>query len=203
MALADTLTKARVRLALARDPGVSAEAITVLCDHGCVTLTGDLPNAERCASITTLIQTVPGVSEVRNQCTCGQEKVAGSAAEVSQRFLEKLEAAWQSLPEKTALAQADYLRWALWMVHKFHIPPNLAGGDSELLEAATVERALDQLSEQTAVPRAILALELLREVELINATEGVEHPPAAPDAPVSTAASEAGSATTARAAKPA
>ena len=168
MALTDLMLKAKVNMAFARDPRVSALEINVSAEDGVVTLTGDMDSQEKCLAAEADARSVEGVTSVRNEMTCGLTKVATTATEVVQRFLAKLEMQWNTLPDKTALTQADYLRWALWMVTKFHIPPNVEGENIETLELAAVERALEQIGSYTDIPKALLAMEMLRQSEAIE-----------------------------------
>ncbi|HZT40536.1 MAG TPA: BON domain-containing protein [Chthonomonadaceae bacterium] len=168
MALTDLMLKAKVNMTFARDPRVSALEINVSVEDGVVTLTGDMDSQEKCQAAEEDARSVDGVKAVRNEMTCGLTKIATTATEVVQRFLAKLEEQWNALPDKTALTQADYLRWALWMVTKFHIPPNVEGENIDTLEIATVERALEQIGGYTDIPKALLALEMLRQSEAIE-----------------------------------
>ena len=168
MALTDLMLKAKVNMAFARDPRVSALEIDVSVEDGVVTLSGDMDSQEKCQAAEEDARGVESVKDVCNEMTCGLTKVARMATEVVQRFLAKLETQWNTLPDKTALTQADYLRWALWMVTKFHIPPNVAGEDIATLEIATMERALEQIGGYTGIPKALLALEMLRQAETIE-----------------------------------
>lgn len=168
MALTDLMLKAKVNMAFARDPRVSALEINVSAEDGVVTLTGDMDSQEKCLAAEEDARSVEGVKGVQNEMTCGLTKVATTATEVVQRFLTKLEMQWNTLPDKTALTQADYLRWALWMVTKFHIPPNVEGENIETLELAAVERALEQIGSYTDIPKALLAMEMLRQAEAIE-----------------------------------
>ncbi|HLV78719.1 MAG TPA: BON domain-containing protein [Chthonomonadaceae bacterium] len=174
MALTDLMLKAKVNMALARDPRVSALEITVGVEEGIVTLTGDVDSQEKCQAAEEDARCVEGITQVRNEMTCGLTKVATTATEVAQRFLSKLELQWNALPDKTALTQADFLRWALWMITKFHIPPNVEGQDIETLELATVERALEQIGSYTSIPKALLAMEMLRQAEATEAEQAPE-----------------------------
>src|SRR3569832_1443104 len=125
MALSDFVLKARVNLALMRDPRVASLDVGVDADDGIVKLIGDVDSEGECRAAEEVARSVEGVRSVVNQLTCGVGQRADTAELVTQRFLEKLDDEWNGLPDQTALVQADYLRWARWLIYKFRIPASL------------------------------------------------------------------------------
>lgn len=176
MALSDLILKAKVNMAIARDPHVSTLEIHVDVEDGVVILKGDVDSQEKCHAAEQAARHVEGMKDVRNEMTCGIEKRATTAIEVVERFLEKLDAKWHQLPDQSALTQADYVRWALWMVYKFHIPEHFAGEDPAKLEVAAIERALEQIGMHLNVPKVLLALEMLRQAEMVALLPGAHAP---------------------------
>ena len=167
MALADLVLKAKVNLALAQDPRVGVLDIGVAADDGVVTLTGDLDNLEECGAAEEIAERVEGVVRVENHMTCGMAATAETAEMVRQKFLERLDDAWEELPDMDALTQADYLRWALWMVYKFQIPESLCTDESARIESETVEEALSQIASRVGASKAVVALEMLKQAEAV------------------------------------
>ncbi|HZO88013.1 MAG TPA: BON domain-containing protein [Chthonomonadaceae bacterium] len=165
MALSDLVLKAKVNMALARDPRVGVLDIGVTANNGIITLTGDVDDPQQCEVAAQIAQSVPGVQGVQNELTCGIGQTEDTAEMVKERFLAKLDEEWEALPDRTALTQADYLRWALWLIYKFHIPASLHVEDVEALEAEATEEALEKVSGHVGVPKALLALEMLRQAE--------------------------------------
>ncbi|HZP83700.1 MAG TPA: BON domain-containing protein [Chthonomonadaceae bacterium] len=167
MAISDLILKAKVNMALIRDPRVGVFDIGVTADNGQVTLTGDVDTEQECRAAEAIARRVEGVSRVQNELTCGVGQKADSAELVTQRFLERLEEAWENLADKNALAQADYMRWALWMIYKFHLPDEMRNEEGAQKEAETIEQAFHQVSGYVGVPKALLALEMLRQAEQV------------------------------------
>jgi hypothetical protein len=178
MSLTDLMLKAKVNIALAREPQVSCFDIGALADNGLVTLSGDVDSETERAAAELAASQVDGVREVVNNITCGVGREKENAEMVSQRFLEKLEEEWHDLPEQTALAQADYLKWALWMICKFQIP-DTAGQDSVAAEQAkTTEEAIKAVASRVGCPPALIAYELQRiseEAQFVKAGPRLVH----------------------------
>jgi hypothetical protein len=175
VALNDLMLKAKVNLALARDSRVSSFDVGVQAEDGRVTLTGDVDTPDECRAAEEIARTVEGVKAIDCQLTCGVGAKQDTAELVSQRFLEKLDEEWDNLPENTALAQADYLKWALWMIYKFRIPD--AGDLSEVAEAQarTTDEAIKAVASRVNGSPAMIAIELQRiadEAETGSTAEG-------------------------------
>ena|SRR5579872_6838924 len=164
MALSDLVLKAKVNLALIRDPRVGAFDVGVRAEGGRVTLTGDADTEEECRAAEEIARTVEGVTSVRNDMTCGIGKREDTAEHVTQRLLSKLDEEWRCLPDQTALTQADYLRWALWLIYKFRIP---GAAVQDALVANAMDAALTQVAGYVGAPKALLALEMLRQAEMV------------------------------------
>ena len=167
MAIADLMLKAKVNMAFARDPRVAMHDIRVAAVNGTVTLSGDVTDPLECSSAEEITRGVPGVVAVINEVTCGVGHQSKTAALLILHFLEKLEEAWRGLPDQHALTQADYVRWALWMTYKFHIPPHLVEGDTTALVAEATESAIERIASYVGVPKAIIGLEMLRQADLL------------------------------------
>ncbi len=176
MALSDLVLKARVNMALIRDPRVGVFDIGVFADNGHVTLTGDTDSPDECSAAEEIVRRVPGVVSVKNEMTCGVGQKADTAELVTQRFLEKLSATWQNLPDHTALTQADYLRWALWMVYKFHLPKDENNTETARLESEAIELALEQIARNVGASKALIALAMLQQAEQITMMPGPDAP---------------------------
>jgi hypothetical protein len=176
MALSDLIIKARVNMAFVADPRVGVLDIGVHSENGVVTLDGDVDQPEECSAAEEIARSVDGVRQVISKITCGEGQKADTAELVIQRFLEKLDEKWNDLPEKTALSQADYLRWALWMVYKFRIPNS--AGDPEVLkaEAEATEVALERIAGNVGIPKVIAALEMIRQAEMVSESSKLEAP---------------------------
>lgn len=170
MALTDLMLKAKVNLALVRDPRVSSLDIGVQAENGLVTLTGDVDTPAEGRAAEEIARSVEEVRSVDNRITCGVGRTQDAADLVSQRFLEKLEDEWNELAESTALAQADYLKWALWMIYKFRIPDQ--GADSSLAEtqARTTDEAIKAIASRVGGSPALIAFELQRIADDSGAT---------------------------------
>jgi len=181
MALSDLVLKAKVNMALLRDPRVGFFDIRATVDNGRVTLTGDTDTPEECRAAEEIAKSVEGIVSVRNEMTCGIGQNEDTAELVTQRFLEKLDTTWHNLPDRSALSQADYLRWALWMVYKFHIPrpqaPGTQGsGMDPKVKAAAIEQALERIAGHVGAPKALVALEMLRQAEQIATSPYTDAP---------------------------
>src|SRR5688572_3236865 len=182
MALSDLVLKAKVNLALAHDPRVGVLDIGVSSEEGVVTLTGDLDTIQACNAAEEIAERVEGVTRVENRLTCGVGARADSAEMLRQKFIQRLDEAWDELPDHHALTQADYLRWALWMVYKFRIPNSMAGADSEKIESEAVEEAIGLIAGFVGAPKALVALEMLRQAEAVaefhpHTAPEIEHAP--------------------------
>jgi len=167
MALSDLVLKAKVNLALAQDPRVGVLDIGVTADGGVVTLTGDLDTVHACSSAEEIARRVEGVTRVENRMTCGVGARADSVEMLREKFIQRLDDAWNELPDHHALTQADYLRWALWMAYKFRIPDSMAGADSEKFECEVVEEAIALIAGFIGAPKALVAAEMLRQAESV------------------------------------
>jgi hypothetical protein len=176
MALSDLIIKAKINLAFVADPRVGVLDIGVRSENGVVELDGDVDAPEERQAAEEIARSVDGVRQVINKITCGEGQKADTAELVIQRFLEKLDEEWNDLPEKTALSQADYLRWALWMVYKFRIPNS--ADDPEVLkaEAEATEVALERIAGNVGIPKVIAALEMIRQAEMVSASSKLEAP---------------------------
>ena len=73
--------------------------------------------------------------------------------------------------------EAQFLRWALWLVYKFRVPGNLAGEDRAQAKGHATETGLAKLAELLGAPKALLALEMERAAEEVAAARGAEPPP--------------------------
>jgi hypothetical protein len=167
MALSDLVLKAKVNMALMRDPRIRAHDVRVQVENGCATLTGDVDDQEHCRVAEEIARGVVGITSVRNQMTCGLHIRATTVELLTLRLLEELDETWFGLPDNHALTQADYLRWALWMIYKFRIPPELVEGKSAEIEAEVVDEALTRIAGFVSAPKALVALEMLHQAELI------------------------------------
>src|SRR5579872_2151950 len=164
MSISDLVLKAKVNMALMRDPRVGMLDVGVRADDGQVTLTGDTDTSEECAAAEEIARSVDGVAGVRNEMTCGIGKHEDTVELLTQRLLIKLDEAWNSLPDQTAVTQADYVRWALWLIYKFRVPDS-EGSDAAMANAREI--ALTQVAAYIGAPKALLALEMLRQAELV------------------------------------
>lgn len=176
MALSDLILKARVNVALIRDPRVASLDVGVQTDDGVVTLTGDVDTEEECSAAEEVTRNVEGVRSVVNQITCGLGQRADTAELLTQRFLEKLDDEWNGLPNQSALAQADYLRWALWLIYKFRLPANLLSESTATAENDAMEQALTQVAASVGAPKALVALQMLQLAEQVNASPRIDAP---------------------------
>jgi hypothetical protein len=173
------MLKAKVNLALVRDPRISPLDVSVTAKDGAVTLSGDVDAPEKRRIAEEVARTVDGVRAIDNRITSGarsSDQAENTTDFIGQKFLDKLEAEWDDLPEKTALAQADYLKWAIWMIYKIHLP-NSAGApaSSEQLSELT-DTAIRQVSRRVESAPALVALELQRVAELADPMFGVGGP---------------------------
>jgi hypothetical protein len=171
MAISDLILKARVNLALARDPRVGVLDIGVTAEEGIVTLTGDVDGDPECDAAVEIARSVAGVSRVVNKMTCGVGAREDSFEMLRQKFLQRLEEAWDALPDENALTQADYVRWSLWMIFKFRIPESIREHESITNEQEVVEEALGLVAGLIGAPKALLALEMLRQAESVAESE--------------------------------
>lgn len=167
MAISDMILKARVNMALIRDPRVGALDIGVTAENGVVTLRGDVDSKQECRAAVGIVRAVDGVRVVHNKITCGGGGRAEDVEFIIQRFLEKLDDEWANLPDKHALAQADYLRWGVWMAYKFRIPDSLRVENADKRESDAVDQALAKIAGNVGVPKVSVALEMLRQAESI------------------------------------
>ncbi len=176
MALSDFVLKARVNLALIRDPRVGSLDVGVHAADGNLTLNGDVDTVEERRAAEEVARSVEGVHSVLNEITCGVGKQADTAELITQRFLEKLEDEWNGLPDQSALMQADYLRWALWLIYKFRLPHPLKDGSASTADGNAVEQALSQVAGYVGAPKALLALEMLQLADQIHASPHQDAP---------------------------
>lgn len=176
MPLSDFILKARVNMALIRDPRVGSLDVGVGAHNGRITLTGDVDTEEERRAAEEAARSVEGVSAVDNELTFGEGQRADTAELVCQRFLRKLEEEWNALPNQSAMAQADYLRWALWMVAKFRIPEEVAGDSTAETVADVTEQALTRIAGYVGAPKALIAMEMMEQAELIAASPTLDAP---------------------------
>jgi hypothetical protein len=162
MALADMIIKARINMALVRTPRIHAANIGVMVEHGCVHLTGDLDEQDGCRLVEELARSVEGVRDVRNEVTCGINRTADTEQLVALRLQQKLDDAWHSLPAQDAVTEAEYLRWALWLIHKFRFPPYLPSDGLADAEAMARDNAIARVAAYVGAPKALLAYEMLQ-----------------------------------------
>src|ERR1043166_4501382 len=147
MALSDMVLKGRINAALARDIRARMLDVGVDVDEGVVVLNGAADSLRECRVAEEIVAEVEGVGPIRNNMVCGTGRKPDSAEHIVDQFLEKLHDQWDLLPERNALAQADYMRWACWLTYKFHIPDMLDGAARADLEADAVERALVKIAD--------------------------------------------------------
>jgi hypothetical protein len=176
MALSDLIIKAKINMVFVADPRVGVLDIGVHSENGVVALDGDVDMPEERQAAEEIARGVDGVRQVINNITCGEGQKADTAELVIQRFLEKLDEEWNDLPEKTALAQADYLRWALWMVYKFKVPNNSEDPEVLKAEAEATEEALEKIAGNVGIPKVIAALEMIRQAEMVSKSPRLEAP---------------------------
>jgi len=171
MTLSDLILKAKVNMALVRDPRVSALDIRVTPHQGVVTLNGDVDSEAQCQAVIEIARGVEGVVRVDSALTTSVGREEETAERIVQLLLKRLDDAWNSLPDQNALTQADYLRWALWLVYKFHLPDTLESEERARLSAHAVEGALTQIAGHMKIPKSLVALQMLRQVEELGAHE--------------------------------
>lgn len=176
MFLNDMILRAKVNHALSSDPFLKEHHIEAKANGGAITLTGAVAQPELVERAKAVARGIAGVGIVENETTYSAPHIADSAEEISRMFLDKLEAEYKTLPDATALTQADYVRWALWMTTKFHIPMSIDVTDRNAATLETVEKALNQISKQVGLPKAQLALEMLRQAEFISESAGRDAP---------------------------
>jgi hypothetical protein len=186
MALQDIILKARVNVALVRDARISPLDIGVRAEDGHVTLTGQAETEADCRSVEQVVRRVEGVTRVTNQMTCGAAGASDTAEMLTDRLLDKLEEEWRALPDSSALSQADYLRWALWMVYKFRIPDPVDVSNRSQAELDAVEAALTRVAGLVGIPKSLAALEMLRQAEIIEESGRRAAPDTGEGGPVAT-----------------
>jgi hypothetical protein len=168
MALADLVLKAKVNMALLRDPRVGVLEIGVLVEEGNVTLLGDVDEETECHAAEEIARGIMGVASVHCKLTSGVGKAEDTAERLMQRLLDKLDKAWEALPDQSALTQADYLSWSLWLIYKFRLPTPKPGTTSVDLETTVTETALGRVASHLGIPKVLVALEMLRQAEAIE-----------------------------------
>lgn len=161
MALSDLVLRARVNLALARDPRISVLDVGVTAADGHVVLEGDLDSLDECAAAEEIARGVEGVTGIENHLTCGLAKSVETAQLAVQRFLERLDDEWEMLPDARAVSQAHYLDWALWAIHRFRVPRPAPSEECDQLEADAIEQALTKVAGYVGASKAILAQQVL------------------------------------------
>ncbi len=176
MAISDFMLKTRVNFALVRDPRVGALDIGVTADDGVVTLTGDVDEAEEKRAAEEIARGVEGVEAVRNELTYGVGRDEETAELVVSRFLAKLDEAWAELPDRHAVTEASYLRWALWLIYKFRLPENLECSDRERLESEASEQGLTKVAGHVGAPKALVAAHMLLLVDVVAESPTREAP---------------------------
>ena len=157
MELSDFMLMARVNLALARDPRVTSLDIGVRAEGGTIYLQGDVDTEQEARAIEEITEKVEGVRRICSDLAVGAGAWAGQADLITEMLLQKLETEWAQLPQHTAIIECDYMRWALWLVHKFHFPREVETTDRCAQESEAKERALCQLSGYLKVPGNVLA----------------------------------------------
>jgi len=170
MTIADLILKAKVNLALARDPRVGVLDVGVDVADGTVTLSGDVDSDEERSAAAEIARGVDGVTTVRSEITCGVGRKEETVEMVVHELLHRLDEAWNGLPDRSAISEADYLRWALWVCCKFRIPERLGGEEREKQEADALEQALAKIAGQVGAPKSLIALEMLRQADLLSAS---------------------------------
>ena len=180
MALNDLILKAKINMALVRDPRVRAMEVGVGVTDGNVTLTGDLDGASECAAAEAIARSVEGVKSVTSALTCGLHRTAETAELLLLRLFEKLDEEWRNLPDQDALTQAEYLRWALWLVYKFSLPTPVGTPQQGEIDRHAVDQALSRLADYVGASKAILALEMQREIGVGEIHAGREKSVSAP-----------------------
>ncbi len=157
MDLADFMLTAKVNLALARDSRVTSLEISVGASGDTVTLRGEGESDDEARIAEDVAGCVDGVRRVHNELIVSSGEWADHADLIVQMLLQKLETEWEQLPERTAVIKCDYMRWALWLVHKFHLPEGVAGADGPASDAEAKEMAVNQLSRYLDAPSVLLA----------------------------------------------
>lgn len=168
MALSDLVLKSKINMAIARDVRFARLPLDVRVEDGNVTLAGNLSIPSAASGLQELVQNVEGVGAVRNELQQEHGRIARTADDLTQALLHKLESEFQELPDQNALTQADYLRWALWTIYKYHIPETVEVADVDQAEADATEQALAKIASLVQVPKALLAMEMLRQADAIN-----------------------------------
>ena len=169
MNLTDLILKTRINIGLMRDPRIGSFDIGVNTENGIVTLTGDVDDQEECRFAIEAAESIQGVKEVVSEMTYGVGKTAEDAEIITSSLLSKLEEVWDELPDRSALAEADYIRWATWLIYKFHLPKETE--DKAQLESNAVEQAITRVATLSGSPKPLIALELLRYAESANPME--------------------------------
>ena len=192
MELTDFMLSAKVNLALARDPRVTSLDISVQAENGTVFLRGDVDTDDESRIAEQIAAGVPGVRRICNDLSVGAGAWAGKEDLLKEMLLQKLETEWAQIPQRNSLIECDYMRWALWLVHKFHIPAEVGNGDRCRLEDDAKDRALNQLSKQLGVPSVMLAWAMREQAEKYSDQQQsdapiISHLPLAPS-PARTAA---------------
>lgn len=190
--LTDLALKAKVYMALAGDQRFDMSELKIGVENGLVILRGhaDTPTYREDAQRVAL--SVPGVSEVRNLLTTGGRHAADSADELEAHLLQKLDAEWNVLPSRNSLAAADYLRWGLWTVYKFHIPPHIEEPNLSRREEEARERAIEALANRVGVPKVLLAVQMLALADDARDPARPAAPETAPPAPATSPQTDSG-----------
>jgi hypothetical protein len=176
MALSDLVLKAKVNMALLRDPRVGVLEIGVQIEDGNVTLIGDMDEEAACHAAEEITRGIQGVASVHCKLTSGVGKAEETAERLMQRLLDKLDKEWEALPDQSALTQADYLRWSLWLIYKFRLPALKTEKASADMETTVTETALGRVASHLGIPKVLVALEMLRQAEAIEQSPVRETP---------------------------
>lgn len=176
MDLNDFVLKQRVNFALARDPRVRPFDIGVRADKGKVTLEGRVATPADARIAEQTVSQVSGVVRITNDLMIGVDD-SERAEFLIQRLLLKLQTEWEELPGDSALLVCEYMRWALWMVHKFHVPESADVGAAEELKREAAEAALDRISGWVGISPVMLAWIMHEQAEQAASNE----PPQVPD----------------------
>jgi hypothetical protein len=176
MDINDFVLKSKVNVAVARDPRISVFDIGVRCNDGIVTLTGDVATESEFKAAEEDARNIAGIRRVYNELTVGIEATSERVEMITSRLLAKLSAEWDDLPERTAAVQCDYMRWALWLIHKFHVSPRTGIPDGSRVKADTTESSLNRVSRLVGVSPVVLTWIMEQQAEQLAAIGGLTAP---------------------------
>lgn len=167
MVLADLVLKTRASLAPAWDPRVGMTVVGIEADSGVVTLAGTADAPGKCRAAEDVARSLAGVVRVVNLMECVPGSPDETAEHVRAQFLRNLSDERARLAGGTALARADYPRWALWMTDKFPLPDTVQVNDRERSGSDTVEDAIARIASLLDVPDTLVAFETIRQAESV------------------------------------